>query len=47
MVLTPDSEFFRFFRTATQQPAAPAAAPQPAAPAPAGEGGAAAGGASQ
>jgi membrane protease subunit HflC len=48
MVLSPDSDFLRYFRTATQQPAAPAAAaPQPAAPAPAGEGGAAAGGASQ
>ena len=44
MVLSPDSDFLRYFRTATQQPSA---APQPAAPAPAGEGGAAAGGASQ
>ncbi len=48
MVLSPDSDFLRYFRTATQRPSAPAAAaPQPAAPAPAGEGGAAAGGASQ
>ena len=48
MVLSPDSDFLRYFRTATQQPSAPAAAAQPpAAPAPAAEGGAAAGGASQ
>ena len=47
MVLSPDSDFLRYFRTATQRPAAPAAAPAAPAPAPAGEGGAAAGGASQ
>jgi len=48
MVLSPDSDFLRYFRTATQQPSAPAAAAQPpAAPAPAAEGGAAAGGTSQ
>lgn len=49
MVLSPDSDFLRYFRTATQQPLAPAApeaaAPQPAAPA--AEGGTAAGGTSQ
>ncbi len=46
MVLSPDSDFLRYFRTATQQPPAPAAAAQQPA-APAAEGGAAAGGSSQ